>query len=81
MIFQSEPVEKEIMLTGRAAEMAGYISSDEEPESYNSSSHRFSNPDQVKLLLRSKNFWFIIYNKSIIFYYYILFKCCFINIF
>lgn len=51
----SEPVEKEIMLTGRAAEMAGYESSDEELDSYNSSSHRFSNPDQVKILLRSKN--------------------------
>lgn len=42
------------MLTGRAAEMAGYESSDEEPDSYNVSSHRFSNPDQVKMLLKSK---------------------------
>jgi len=41
------------MLTGRAAEMAGYESSDEESDSYNSS-HRFSNPDQVKILLKSK---------------------------
>ncbi|KAE9544711.1 hypothetical protein AGLY_000253 [Aphis glycines] len=49
--FNTEPVEKEIMLTGRAAEMAGYVSSDEEPDSYNSS-HRFSNPDQVKILLK-----------------------------
>lgn len=53
--IQSEPVEKEIMLTGRAAEMAGYESSDEEPDSFNSS-HRFSNPDQVKILLKSKKF-------------------------
>lgn len=44
------------MLTGRAAEMAGYESSDEEDNSYNSSSHRFSNPDQVKILLRSMKF-------------------------
>jgi hypothetical protein len=69
MIFQSEPLEKEIMLTGRAAEMAGYISSDEEPDSYNSSSHRFSNPDQVKLLLRSKNLGFNIYSNLIVYYY------------
>ncbi|KAL4143140.1 hypothetical protein QTP88_005504 [Uroleucon formosanum] len=48
----SEPVEKEIMLTGRAAEMAGYVSSDEELDSYSSSSHRFSNPDQVKIILK-----------------------------
>jgi len=41
------------MLTGRAAEMAGYESSDEEPDSCNLSSHRFSNPDQVKILLKS----------------------------
>jgi len=44
------------MLTGRAAEMAGYVSSDEEPDSYSSSSHRFSNPDQVKIILKSKNY-------------------------
>lgn len=45
------------MLSGRAAEMAGYESSDEEPDSYNSSAHRFSNPDQVKILLKSiKNY-------------------------
>lgn len=50
--MNSEPVEKEIMLTGRAAEMAGYVSSDEEPDSYSSSSHRFSNPDQVKIILK-----------------------------
>ncbi|XP_015374391.1 PREDICTED: PAX3- and PAX7-binding protein 1 isoform X1 [Diuraphis noxia] len=50
--FNSKPVEKEIMLTGRAAEMAGYVSSDEEPDSYSSSSHRFSNPDQVKIILK-----------------------------
>lgn len=41
------------MLTGRAAEMAGYESSDEELDSLNSASHRFSNPDQVKILLKS----------------------------
>lgn len=44
------------MLTGRAAEMAGYESSDEEPDLYNSSTHRFSNPDQVKILLKSKKY-------------------------
>lgn len=44
------------MLTGRAAEMAGYESSDEESDTYNPTTHRFSNPDQVKILLKSKNF-------------------------
>lgn len=37
--------------------MAGYESSDEEPDSYGSS-HKFSNPDQVKILLKSKKFVF-----------------------
>lgn len=41
------------MLTGRAAEMAGYESSDDD-DSYSSSTHKFSNPDQVKILLKSK---------------------------
>jgi len=40
--------------------MAGYESSDEEPDSCNSSSHRFSNPDQVKILLKSMEFVYTI---------------------
>ncbi|XP_050526915.1 PAX3- and PAX7-binding protein 1 [Daktulosphaira vitifoliae] len=49
---KSESIEKEIMLTGRAAEMAGYESSDEEQDTFNPSVHRFSNPDEVKLVLK-----------------------------
>ncbi|XP_050428525.1 PAX3- and PAX7-binding protein 1 isoform X2 [Adelges cooleyi] len=48
----SEPVEKEIMLTGRDAEMAGYESSDEERDTFHPSVHRFSNPEDVKIVLK-----------------------------
>lgn len=49
-------VPEEKILSGRSAEMVGYRSSsdDEDAENMNAPRHRFTQPDHVKMLLKSE---------------------------